>query len=263
MKSLLKNLLGEHNVMRLKEMKTEWFPSALERKNKEQELEEEKKRCEFYGLFIKQGDLCFDVGANVGNRISPMLKIGAKVVAVEPQETCYKFLRSKFGNKIQIVTKGLGSSEGVKTFFVSNTSTISTFSEEWITSMKQGRFKGQEWNKEVSIQMTTLDKVIAEYGKPSFIKIDVEGYELEVLSGLNQAIKMISIEYAVPDHTDKLLSCIDRIAQNSTQIELNYSIGESMSFALDKWLSLDEMKAHVQSQAFSDTDFGDVYIRSI
>jgi hypothetical protein len=84
--------------------------------------------------------LCFDVGANIGNRITPLLHIGALVLAVEPQETCYKFLEYKFGNKI-ILVKGLCEKVCTRKFHIANANTISSFSEEWINAVKNGRFK--------------------------------------------------------------------------------------------------------------------------
>ena len=112
----------------------------------------------------------------MGNRITPLLNLGAKVVAVEPQEKCYKFLAKKFGKRIKIVTQGLGENEGIKNFHISNASTISSFSDEWINSVKTTRFKDYRWDKVVKVEMTTLDILIEQYGIPVFIKIDVEGY---------------------------------------------------------------------------------------
>ena len=109
--------------------------------------------------------------------------------------------------------------------------------------------------------MTTLDQLIRSYGVPSFIKIDVEGYELEVLKGLTSSVNMISFEYAVPEQTTKLIDCIDRIEKNDKYIECNYSIGESMDFALTEWYSVENMKNHIQTVFFTDTEFGDIYVR--
>lgn len=49
-----------------------------------------KKEMEFYSQFIEKHDLCFDVGANMGSKTSKFLKLGAKVVSIEPQEACLK-----------------------------------------------------------------------------------------------------------------------------------------------------------------------------
>lgn len=250
MKDNINYSFGRHLTLRLKYYKSRWFPNKIQR-----------KREQFYSSFINKNDLCFDVGANIGNRISPLLAIGAKVVAVEPQESCINTLRLKFGNKIELITNGLGEREGIENFHISNIDTISSFSDEWINSVKDDRFKEFNWDKQVKVEMTTLDKLIEQYGLPQFIKIDVEGYELNVLKGLSKPINVISFEYTVPEQTDKIIECIEQIERNDLNIECNYSIGESMDFLYHEWKSVSEMKEHVHSQEFIDTHFGDVYVR--
>lgn len=231
----------------------------IKRETPEQRAEDER-RLPFYRTFIEPGDICFDVGANVGNRIRPLLKIGAKVVAVEPQDSCIEILRIKFGNQIELVTKGLAAVEGEMEFYISDSSTISSFSKDWIDAVKKTRFKQYNWNTVKKVQMTTLEHLISTYGKPKFIKIDVEGFELDVLEGLKQPIAAISIEYTVPEQADKAIACIQRIAKNGGELECNYSIGESMEFALEHWLNVEEMITHIQSPDFLKTKFGDIYI---
>jgi FkbM family methyltransferase len=254
MKDALKFIFKNWFVFKIFELQKKHFP------NKKQKYIIEQKQ-NFYSSFINKNDLCFDIGANMGNRIEPLLEIGAKIVAVEPQKICYTFLQKKFGNKIEIITKGLGDSEGFEKFYVSNANTLSSFSADWINAVKLNRFKKNNWNKVVKIEITTLDNLIEKYGIPKFIKIDVEGYELNVLNGLTKAINLICYEYTVPEQTEKLIHCLERIEQNYSKIECNYSIGESMKFALQKWLSKEEMKFHINTNEFLNSDFGDIYVR--
>ena len=226
------------------------------------EAEDAKRRSNFYAKFINSGELCFDVGANMGNRIEPLLLIGANVVAVEPQTDCYQYLKQKFGNKISIVNKGLGEIEEVKKFYVSSTSTLSSFSEDWIVSMKAERFNEYTWDKGVDLELTTADKLIDTFGVPSFIKIDVEGFELEVLKGLTHPVKMISFEYVVPERTEKAIQCIEQIAKYNPNIECNYSDSETMEWSLEHWLPPAEMKTFINGPGFSATSFGDIYVRT-
>ncbi len=262
MKKLLESVFGETFVWRLKDIKAKWLPSSGQKEAMRLEAEEISLRKEFYKLFVKPGDLCFDVGANMGNRISPLLTIGAKVVAVEPQEKCAKYLQYKFGSTITIVKKGLGESDGVKDFHIASHDVLSSFSDEWINSVKDDRFKHANWNTTVQVSMTTLDSLIATYGHPAFIKIDVEGYELEVLKGLNQPVKMISFEYTFPELMNRAFDCLDKIEKNSSAIECNYSAGESMQFELPQWLSAQDIKNHFTAKKFTTADFGDIYVRT-
>ena len=253
MKKLLRKSLGKVNSV-YKQITGE----NIERKRKENIA-----RVEFYKNFTNPGDLCFDVGANVGNRIEPLLTIGAKVVAVEPQEKCYKKIQKTYGDKVILVTEGLGECECEKDFYIADTTTISSFSEEWIKSMKEGRFNTYDWSKTVRVKITTLDNLIEKYGVPKFIKIDVEGYELEVLKGLSSPIKFVSFEYIVPEQTHRAKDCIKRLETIDKTVQFNYSIGESMEWALSTWLSGDDMCSVINSQEFTNTGFGDIYARSI
>ncbi len=231
-------------------------------KNK-REKEAAKNRIKFYSSFIKKGDLVFDVGAHVGNRVEAFLAIGARVVAVEPQDSCAKILKKKFGDKISVVKKGLGGAEGKKKFYVSNATTLSTFSDEWMSAVKQGRFRKQKWSNVGEIEITTLDNLIKKSGDPDFVKIDVEGYEAEVLSGLSRPVKMLSYEYTVPETLDKALQCLDRIISISKDVLCNYSTGESMEFALKEWVSPEKMRKIISSNDFINTGFGDVYVKKV
>jgi len=253
-KRLVYQILGRNNILYLQSI----FPGAEEKRLIE-------KRRAFYSQFLKQGDLYFDVGANYGNRILPISKDGLRIVAVEPQAECIAYLQLKFGKSITIEPVGLSDKESQQTMFISETNTLSSFSADWIAETKKsGRFSQYEWKEERKIQMSTLDKLIGKHGLPKFIKIDVEGFEVEVVSGLSQAVAMISIEYAVPEHLQQALVCLEKINELSKgQLLCNYSVGESMEWALDTWLSAEDMKKELASQAFIDTQFGDIYFKYV
>ena len=234
--------------------------------NKKKEIELIKKRREFYLQFLKTNDTYFDIGANYGNRIAPIINDGIKIIAVEPQLQCVKYLKKQYNNKITIIQKGLGEKEGVKTMYISEAHTLSSFSKEWINAtIESGRFKQHNWDTEEIIEIETLDNLILKYGKPQFIKIDVEGYEHEVLKGLSQPIEAISFEYAIPEARNSILSCIDELVKisNSNKVVFNYSIGESMEWAMNEWVSPQKMKKEIDSEKFIKTAFGDIYAKSI
>jgi hypothetical protein len=100
-----------------------------------------RRVARFYTQFLKKGDVYFDVGANHGNRISPIIKHirrrGGKIIAVEPQAECVAFLKEKFGNKITIVPKGLGEHEGELVMAISNDNRLSSFSTEWVEATQK------------------------------------------------------------------------------------------------------------------------------
>lgn len=261
-KLVLKKILNSGTVDYLKGIKLKYFPSSYEIEFLQSQKELLKKRSNFYSNFINPGELCFDVGANIGNRVDAFLNIGARVIAIEPQETCVTFLEKKYGNQIKIINKGVGAKEELLDFYISESSALSSFSTDWIKSVdKSNRFQNSNWKKVQKIKITTLDKIINECGLPVFIKIDVEGYETEVLMGLSHKIKTLSFEYTVPEQTLKALSCIATLESMDKDFMCNYSIGETMELVLNHWLSPTYMRELISDQKFTSSGFGDIYIK--
>ena len=218
----------------------------------------DQKMLEFYSQFISHDALCFDVGANIGNRVKIFLKLRANVIAIEPQNDCVNILRTGYGNNKQltIVQKALGESAGAAEIMISNSNSISSLSPEWVESVrKSGRFSEYSWDMKQTVPVTTLDSLIKHYGLPSFIKIDVEGFEYQVIKGLSQPVKSLSLEFT-PEFIESTFKCIDHL-QRLGDIQLNYSMGETMRLVLAEWVTPQEM-----INILSDLrDVGDLYVR--
>ncbi|MEP7236271.1 MAG: FkbM family methyltransferase [Ferruginibacter sp.] len=218
------------------------------------------QRVGMYKHFCKAGDLVMDVGANIGNRVDAFLELKANVIAVEPQAFCRKVLRARFGNKIKIVSKGLGEKEETKKMFIASSSTqISSFSEDWIDAVKKSRFSKEQWDQTELIELTTLERLIEQFGVPAFIKIDVEGFELEVLKGLKTPVPSLSFEYTVPEQVNKTMECFEKVNAISGNYRFNYSIGEDMQFELSEFCDYETFKSIINSRAFLDSSNGDIY----
>ncbi len=229
--------------------------------NAAREKKEQEKRKQFYSSFIPAGSLVFDVGANMGNRIEAFLTVTDKVVAVEPQPGCIAALKQKFGSKIKIEEVGLASAPGTMEMYVADESTISSFSKEFIETLKDTRFKHNNWQSTIQVPISTMDALIAKYGVPLFCKIDVEGFEHEVLSGLHTSIPVISFEYCVPEFTGKALDCINYLNTLDATLQYNYSVEESMDWAMPQWMNYTGFKQLLQTKAFEQTAFGDIYVK--
>lgn len=221
------------------------------------------KRVEFYSQFINKADLCFDVGANYGNRTEVFLALNARVVAMEPQQNCFLFLKKKFGTRVALLQKGAGAKNEFLDFYINEkNSPVSTFSKEWIEEFKDTRFAGGEWNKVDRVEVVTLDSVVEEYGKPKFIKIDVEGFEFEVLKGLTFDICFLSFEFAVPERIDTLEKCLGLLASHGEILLANYVKEENTCFELDEWITIEEMLKFIHSASFLNAYAGDIYIKN-
>lgn len=222
-----------------------------------------KKKEIFYKKFINHGDLVFDVGANIGNRVITFLELKADVLAVEPNLDCIKILKKKFGNKIKYENVGLAAQKGELDFHISNVNTLSTFSEKFIKSTTEsGRFSGYTWEKVSKIEVKTLDCLIEKYGTPKFVKIDTEGFDEQVIKGLSKKVSFISFEYVIPELKEELLRTIEHVIKLG-DIDINVSIGESMELHLDEWISGNAFYESIKNESglYKDMqDFGDVYI---
>lgn len=218
--------------------------------------------AQIYEPFIRPGDLCFDIGAHLGDRIRAWSRLGARVVALEPHPGLMTWLRRWYGQKENIVLleQAVSAQPGTADLWISRlTPSISTISQEWLRKIRQHRrFAGAHWEEQVPVAVTTLDVLIAQYGMPVFCKIDVEGGELEVLQGLSQPLAALSFEY-IPAVVETALKCIDRLSQLG-DYEYNWRVSEFPRLRSPVWLSTRDMAAQLQRMP-RDANSGDVYAR--
>jgi FkbM family methyltransferase len=214
----------------------------------------------FYSQFVTRGALCFDIGAHAGNRVRCWRALGAQVVAVEPQPDFVRILNWLYGRDrhVAIVPVAMGRNAGQAELLVSErTPTVTTLSREWVASVQRDpRFAGVEWTRGARVPVHTLDELIERFGEPAFVKIDVEGFEAEVLAGLRAPIRALSFEY-LPTAQNVALACIDRLASMG-RYRYNRSEGESHRLAEERWLDAERMRALLAALPASAPS-GDVY----
>jgi FkbM family methyltransferase len=189
---------------------------------------------------LRPGGLIFDVGANEGFKAAIFLQLGARVVCVEPDRASVSLLRRRFSKKpVTIVPKA--ASDGVRTiqFHVAFPgSALNTLSDKWVRALEDNhtsRFGPDiRFEQSYDVETVTLEQLIAEHGRPYFVKIDVEGHELEVLRGLRQAIPLISFELNLPEFRAEGLECVDLLEQINPRTEFNYVINDRFE---SSWVS--------------------------
>ena len=222
----------------------------------------QRRLRQFYSQFVAPGELVFDLGAHVGNRTRAFATMGCRTVAVEPQPDFARVLRAIFGRSamVEIVEAAVGSEPGHTPLFISERHpTVTTSAATWHDARAlEPDFAQVRWDQRIDVPATTLDRLIAQFGTPAFIKIDVEGSEPAVLAGLSRPVRSLSFEY-LPRALDYAEACAARLMALGPY-RFNWSIGESYRLETDQWISAAALRAALRTPAAQRRP-GDVYAR--
>ncbi len=218
---------------------------------------------DLYAQFVRAGDLVFDIGAHVGDRIGAFRRLGAKVVAVEPQPAPMQALRLLYGRDgaVALEPVAIGASTGeVELYLNLDNPTVSSCSKGLVQAAATAPgWSGERWETSITVPMTTLDQLSARHGAPTFIKIDVEGFEAEALAGLSRPVPALSFEFTTVQREigeAALRRCVEL-----GFTAFNAALGESQHFVHADWLDADQMQRWIAALPF-EANSGDVYAKS-
>ena len=215
-----------------------------------------------YGQFVRPGDLVFDIGAHVGDRTAVFQRLGARVVAVEPQPALVKILKLLYGRDpaVTIEAAALGRRSGSVALRLNpDNPTVSTASAAFIAAADGAPgWHGQAWTRSIDVPMTTFDELIARHGLPAFAKIDVEGFEAEALLGLSRPLAALSFEFTTIQR-DVAQACLTR-CQTLGSFRYNAALGESQELVHATWLSVDAIGGWLAALPV-EANSGDIYAR--
>jgi FkbM family methyltransferase len=204
----------------------------------------------FYSGFVRPGALAFDVGANVGTYSKMFLSLGASVVAIEPTPSLIKDLRRI--PRLKVEGCALGDADGVLPLSVSKLNHLNSLVPSW-----EKQIAGTHGGQPVNVPVTTLDALVAKYGMPDFIKVDVEGYEFKVLSGLSKMPKYLGFEFHAAE-IEAAIACINRLQG----CQFNYCLGEPGQLALREWVGEKEICDLLWTLPRDWQRFGDIFAAS-
>lgn len=232
-----------------------FFPRAAERRSKE---------IRFYGEALDKDhvDLIFDIGANAGSKTDVFLRYANRVICVEPNPKMIRSLEKRYSRnpKVIIVKKACGSFIGLsKMQIFEDNDAYGTLSPKWHRELVVNR-RTRVAGREIDVPTTTLDELIDGFGKPHYVKIDVEGFELEVIKGLSHSVSLISFECNLPTFKNESLEIIQRLSAMTPDALFNFSCTEPPElFEMTSWLGATEIADAVASDKYG---FMEIFCRN-
>jgi FkbM family methyltransferase len=195
---------------------------------------------------FRESDLIFDIGANQGSKTGIFLRLGARVVAVDPDRVNKaileeKFLRYRlFPKPVTVVNKAVSDKDTVETMWIDQPgSAKNTFSQKWVEVLRADdkRFGHTlDFAQRTEVVTTTLEELAVAHGRPFFVKIDVEGYELRVLRGMLRPVPYLSFEVNLPEFRPEGLQCVELLEHLAAEGTFNYVADCRQGLVLNEWI---------------------------
>jgi FkbM family methyltransferase len=219
-------------------------------------IDDRTAELDFYRAALQgvgPGTLVFDIGANQGHKTDLFLRLGARVVAVDPDASNAATLRRRYlqyrwhPKPVTVIQKAVSDTEGVQTLFMERQgSAKNTLSRKWVDTLQADAARFGEpvtYQLTTEVPLTTLDQLCREHGRPTYIKIDVEGHEPSVLRGMTEPVKYVSFEVNLPEFRGEGVECVARLCAVASRGVFNYVVDCRAGFVLAEWVGGDAFTA--------------------
>lgn len=136
---------------------------------------------------LRPGDLAVDCGANMGVVTAQLAATGADVIAFEPDPDCFAALQQKFGatTNVTLINAAVGTRAGtVRLMRAGNFDANPVGASVKNTILDGGR--GIDEGNSVEVQLIDFPAFLREKGQIGFLKLDIEGAELEILEAMER-----------------------------------------------------------------------------
>jgi FkbM family methyltransferase len=208
-----------------------------------------------FANFIAPGDLVFDIGANSGRMTDLFLGLGARVVAVEPQIRVFARLYEAhaMNKRAHLLQCGVGAeiSGMAEINICGDVDEVSSFDPKWETIHHAAKF-----TEKCTVEMFSLQALIATYGIPAYCKIDVEGWETKVLAGLMTPVPYLSFEIHT-HHPDEPNECF-RLLAALGKYRFNFVPHEHQAFQTPGWFRASDLMDYINTKGWKS---GDVFCK--
>jgi FkbM family methyltransferase len=189
-----------------------------------------RKLSSFYQNFVGNADLAFVFGDQSGNISDLLAQMGVKVICIQPIAAFIPTLVTKLAKTSNciVINEDVGAFQ--TEFFYNGIyeKNILPYSSNLSAS------ENQEY-----VKITTLDELIMRFGQPSLCHINGEGYEGEVLKGLNKPIPYIITTFY--SFTQEKTAAILRRLLQLGDYEFNWKLAEATAPIAKKWMSAKEL----------------------
>ncbi|TVR91254.1 MAG: FkbM family methyltransferase [Spirochaetaceae bacterium] len=215
----------------------------------------------FYRRIISSADgTIYDLGAHLGSRTRVFLELGLPVVAVEPQERFFRIMETSLANRphCTLIHGAVGAAAGTAEIQISDRNpTVSSLSLDWIsTATSTGVLEGVTYNRSETVRLYTIHELTDKYGPPAFIKIDVEGFEYEVIRGLSVPVPALSFEI-VPSSFELTKRCVEHLEELG-RYRYHFTPAERTRFVESEPWSAQRLLEYLENVSMPDRN-GDIY----